>query len=58
MTYDLRRLRLKGRYLRILRPEWNALLPEHDQRPRSFRTALEQLETEIQKLYEEAALAA
>jgi hypothetical protein len=84
MTYDLRRLRLKGLihripnthrytattyglkvaffycklYLRILRPEWNALLPTPDSLPRSLRTALEQLETEIRKLYDEAALAA
>lgn len=84
MTYDLRRLRLKGvihrlphthrytatsyglkvaffyskLYLRILRPQWNALLPETDQLPRPLRTALDQLDTEIQKLYEEAAFAA
>jgi hypothetical protein len=45
-------------YLRILRPQWNALLPDSDRLPRSLRTALEQLDTEIQKLYEEAALAA
>jgi len=84
MTYDLRRLRLKGvihriptthrytattyglkvaffyskLYLRILRPQWNALLPESDQLPRPLRIALDQLDAEIQKLYEEAALAA
>ena len=84
MTYDLRRLRLKGiihriptthrytattyglkvaffyskLYLRILRPQWNALLPENDTLPRSLRTTLEQLDAEIQKLYEESALAA
>ena len=84
MTYDLRRLRLKGvihrlpnthrytattyglkvaffyskLYLRILRPQWNALLPENDQLPRPLRTALEQLDTEIQKLYTDAAFAA
>lgn len=84
MTYDLRRLRLKGvihripkthrytattyglkvaffyckLYLRILRPQWNALLPNNDQLPRSLRLALDQLDTEIQKLHEEAALAA
>jgi hypothetical protein len=84
MTYDLRRLRLKGLihripkthrytattyglkvaffysklYLRILRPEWNALLPDHDQLPRSLRVALEQLDSQIQKLHEEAALVA
>ena len=45
-------------YLRILRPQWNALLPDSDRLPRSLRTALDQLDTEIQKLYEEAALAA
>jgi len=84
MTYDLRRLRLKGvihripqthrytattyglkvaffyskLYLRILRPQWNALLPENDRLPRPLRTALDQLDREIQKLYEEAAFAA
>jgi hypothetical protein len=84
MTYDLRRLRLKGLihripnthrytattyglkvaffycklYLRILRPQWNALLPNDDQLPRPLRLALEQLDAEIQKLYEEAVLAA
>jgi hypothetical protein len=84
MTYDLRRLRLKGvihripqthrytattyglkvaffyskLYLRILRPQWNALLPENDRLPRPLRTALDQLDTEIHKLYEEAAFAA
>jgi hypothetical protein len=84
MTYDLRRLRLKGLihripqthrytatsyglkvaffysklYLRILRPQWNALLPESDRLPRPLRKALDQLDTEIQKLYEEAAFAA
>jgi hypothetical protein len=84
MTYDLRRLRLKGvihripkthrytattyglkvaffyskLYLRILRPQWNALLPESDRLPRPLRTALDQLDTEIKKLYEEAAFAA
>ena len=84
MTYDLRRLRLKGLiqripethryttttyglkvaffysklYLRILRPQWNALLPDTDHLPRSLRVALDQLETEIQKLHAEAAVAA
>jgi hypothetical protein len=85
MTYDLRRLRLKGiihripqtthrytattyglkvaffyskLYLRILRPQWDALLPDSDQLPRPLRTVLEQLATEIEKLREEAALAA
>src|SRR5262249_23586525 len=80
MTYDLRRLRLKGLihripdthrytattyglkvaffysklYLRILRPQWNALLPDCDHLPRSLRTALDQLATEIDKLHQEA----
>ena len=84
MTYDLRRLRLKGLihripkthrytvtsyglkvaffyaklYLRILRPNWAALLPHDDHLPRSLRTVLEQLDREIAKLHEEAALAA
>jgi hypothetical protein len=84
MTYDLRRLRLKGLihripnthrytattyglkiaffysklYLRILRPQWNALLPESDLLPRPLRTALDQLDAAIQKLQEEAAFAA
>jgi hypothetical protein len=84
MTYDLRRLRLKGvihriptthrytattyglkvaffyskLYLRILRPQWNALLPDSDHLPRSLRTVLDQLDAEIQKLHEEAALVA
>jgi hypothetical protein len=84
MTYDLRRLRLKGvihripkthrytatsyglkvaffyskLYLRILRPEWNALLPDSDLLPRPLRMALHQLDAEIQKLYDEATLAA
>ena len=84
MTYDLRRLRLKGvihrlphthrytattyglkvafffskLYLRILRPQWNALLPETDRLPRPLRTALDRLDTEIQKLYKAAAFAA
>jgi hypothetical protein len=84
MTYDLRRLRLKGLihrmpkthrytvtsyglkvaffyaklYLRILRPNWAALLPHDDQLPRPLRTVLEQLDCEIAKLHEEAALAA
>jgi len=84
MTYDLRRLRLKGLihripkthryttttyglkvaffyaklYLRILRPNWAALLPDDDQLPRPLRATFEQLDREIEKLYEEAALAA
>jgi len=84
MTYDLRRLRLKGLihripdthrytattyglkvaffytkvYLRILRPQWNALLPESDHLPRPLRTALDHLALEINKLHQEAAFAA
>jgi hypothetical protein len=84
MTYDLRRLRLKGLihripkthrytvtsyglkvaffyaklYLRILRPNWAALLPDADSLPRALRTTLDQLDAEIQKLHEEATLAA
>jgi hypothetical protein len=84
MTYDLRRLRLKGLihriphthrytattyglkaaffyaklYLRILRPEWAALLPVDDQLPRPLRAALDHLDAQIRKIHEEAALAA
>jgi hypothetical protein len=84
MTYDLRRLRLKGLihripkthryttttyglkvaffysklYLRILRPQWDALLPQGDQLPRALRIALAQLDAEIDKLHKEAAFAA
>jgi hypothetical protein len=84
MTYDLRRLRLKGLihrlpkthrytttsyglkvvffysklYLRILRPQWNALLPESDDLPRPLRAVLHQLDAEIQKLHQAAAFAA
>lgn len=45
-------------YLRILRPNWAALLPDEDRLPRPLRAALEQLDHEIAKLYEEAAFAA
>ena len=84
MTYDLRRLRLKGLihripkthrytatsyglkvaffyaklYLRILRPQWPALLPVSDQLPRPLRAALDQLEAQIRQIHKEAALAA
>lgn len=84
MTYDLRRLRLKGvihripkthrytatsyglkvaffyakLYLRILRPEWVALLPTDDQLPRPLRAALDALDAQINKIHEEATLAA
>ena len=42
----------------VLRPNWAALLPEDDALPRSLREALNHLDTEIQKLHEEAAIAA
>jgi hypothetical protein len=84
MTYDLRRLRLKGLihripgthrytattyglkvaffysklYLRLLRPNWNALLPNADALPRPLRDALDHLDAEIRKLHQDAALAA
>lgn len=84
LTYDLRRLRLKGLihriehthryttttyglkvaffcaklYLRILRPEWTALVPPADRLPHPLRTALDQLEAQIRKIQEDAALAA
>ena len=84
MTYDLRRLRLKGLihripnthrytatsyglkvaffytklYVRLLRPNWPALLSEDDPFPRTLRDALDVLEREIQKLHEQAAFAA
>ena len=84
MSYDLRRLRLKGLIhriptthgytatsyglkvaffsaklcLRILRPEWAALLPADDQLPRPLRVALDNLDVQIRKIHEEAALAA
>ena len=45
-------------YLRILRPNWAALVPAADSLPRSLRIVLDQLDHEIQKLHEEAALAA
>ena len=84
MTYDLRRMRLKGLihripkthrytattyglkvaffsaklYLRILRPEWPALLPATIDLPRPLRVALDHLDAQIRKIYEEAVLAA
>jgi hypothetical protein len=84
MTYDLRRLRLKGvihrlpkthrytatsyglkvaffcakLYLRILRPEWMALLPTDDRLSRPLRDTLDALDTQIRKIHEEATLAA
>ena len=45
-------------YLRILRPSWAALLPDNDLLPPPIRAALDQLDLEIRKLHEEAALAA
>jgi hypothetical protein len=45
-------------YRRILRPNWAALLPVHDAVPHSLRTALDPLYAEIQKLHQEATLAA
>jgi hypothetical protein len=45
-------------YLRILRPEWMALLPAGDQLPRPLRAVLDALDTQIQKIHAEAALAA
>jgi hypothetical protein len=41
-------------YLRLLRPNWNALLPTADAFPRSLRDALDHLDLEIRKLHEEA----
>jgi hypothetical protein len=84
MTYDLRRLRLKGLihripkthrytvtsyglkvaffsaklYLRILRPEWPAMLPTTDPLPRPLRAALDSLDAAIRTIHEEAVLAA
>lgn len=84
MTYDLRRLRLKGvihripkthrytttsyglkvaffctkLYLRILRPEWAALLPTQDLLPGPLRAALDDLDVQIRKIHEKAVLAA
>jgi len=45
-------------YLRILRPEWIALLPADDQLPRPLRDALDNLDARIGKIHEEAILAA
>jgi hypothetical protein len=45
-------------HFRIFRPNWAALLPEDDALPRALRAALDQKDAEIQKLCEEAALAA
>ena len=45
-------------YLRILRPNWLALLPADDTLPHPLRAALDHLDTEIRTLHEEAAFAA
>ena len=45
-------------YLRILRPQWNALLPENDYLPGPLRNTLDQLDAEIRNLHKEAALVA
>jgi hypothetical protein len=85
MTYDLRRLRLKGLihripqshrytattyglkvaffysklYLRILRPNWTALLPDDNLvRHPLLRAALDQLETAIERIYDDADIQA
>ena len=84
MTYDLRRLRLRGLiqrqpgthryrvtteglrvtlfysklYLRIFRPHAPALGPDGDMFPRALRTAFEQLDAAIERIHQEAALAA
>jgi len=84
MTYDLRRLRLRGLiqrqlgmyryqltpdglrvaffysklYLRIFRPHVPALTTDGDTFPRALRTAFEQLDAAIERIHQEAALAA
>jgi hypothetical protein len=84
MTYDLRRLRLRGLierrsrthayvltsygrlvpffysklYGRILRPHAPVLAHATDALPRPLRSALEQLDAAIERIYQEAALAA
>jgi hypothetical protein len=84
MTYDLRRLRLRGLiersvgthryhvtpygvrvtffysklYLRIFRPHAPALEPFRDAIPHPVRTALLELDAAIERVYQEAALAA
>lgn len=45
-------------YLRILRPNWAALLPDDDSLPLSLRAVLDQLDAELQKLHKEPAMAA
>ena len=66
-TYVLRLTGCLGRFV-MLQPRFGldpvlatvraALLPDNDSFPRSLRLALEQLDAEIQKLHEEAAIAA
>ena len=84
MTYDLRRLRLRGLlerrspthadlltpygrrvaffysklYGRILRPHAPVLADATDALPRPLRSAFEQLDAAIERIYQEAALAA
>jgi hypothetical protein len=84
MTYDLRRLRLKGLihriphshrytattyglkvaffysklYLRILRPNWTALLPDDNLTHPLLRAALDQLQTAIERIYADADIQA
>jgi hypothetical protein len=41
-----------------MRRRWAALVPDYDHLPRPFRTALDQLDREIEKIHQEAALAA
>lgn len=43
-------------YLRILRPEWPALLPLDDQLPRPLRAALDHLDAAIRHIHEQAHL--
>jgi hypothetical protein len=84
MTYDLRRLRLRGfmqrhpgtyryaltaeglrviffyskLYLRIFRPHSPAFTPDADAFPRALRTAFEQLDAAIERIHQEARIAA
>jgi hypothetical protein len=43
---------------KTLRPEWPALLPGDDHLPRPLRVALDNLDAQIRKIHEDAALAA
>jgi hypothetical protein len=45
-------------YLRIFRPHTPALAPDGDTLPRALRTAFEQLDAAIERIHQEAALAA